>query len=72
MLMVAGLLKGRSPVEGSCEGMRSTVVQSMWCIYLWSSTVLFLPFVMSGNEDDDEFPDGGGPDDGDTIDGYNY
>ena len=47
MLMVAGLLKGRSPVEDSCDGVRSTAIHSMWCICLLSATVLFWMFVMS-------------------------
>ena len=47
MLTVAGLLKGCSPVEDNCDGMKTAEVQSTWCICLLSITVLFLLFVMS-------------------------
>ena len=47
MLVAAGWLKGCAPEGDNCEGMRSTVRQSMWCILLLVTTVLFLLFVMS-------------------------
>ena len=47
MLVMAGWLKGRAPEADSCEGMRTTVRHSMWCILLLTFTVLFLLFAMS-------------------------
>ena len=47
MMVMAGWLKGCALEGDNCEGMKSTVRQSVWCILLLSITALFLLFVMS-------------------------
>lgn len=46
-LLVSGVLKGRNQFDDTCDGMKTTVVSSMWSICALCATVLILLFVIA-------------------------